>query len=141
MNYHPGDVIFVPQQSYFHGLAWYLDGPYWGSPLKIAPPPTTPWKKVYKRLGPTIVQKLDLMPVKAIIDDKPFKILTGTMPSKDAPDARRVWLVSIQRADLPKDYPPKTIGDLKKQFTVGKSVQISLYAERQQTVLGSAGNL
>jgi hypothetical protein len=87
------------------------------------------------------VQKLDLMPVKAIIDDKPFKILTGTMPSKDAPDARRVWLVSIQRADLPKDYPPKTIGGLKKQFTVGKSVQISLYAARPQGAMNPPGNL
>jgi mannosyltransferase len=140
-NYRRGDVILVPQQSYFHGLAWYLDGPHWGSPLKIAPPPSPPWQKVYARLGPTLVRKLDLMPDKTIIEDKPFSILTGTAPSKDAPNAQRYWLVSISRADLPENYPPKMIGSLRKQFSVGKSIHISLYADRRQTIMTQPSGL
>jgi mannosyltransferase len=136
-NYQPGDVIFVPQAGYFHGLAWYLDGPRWGSPLKIAPPPSASWRKVYAKLGPNLVQRLELQPQTEIIDNKSFKLLTGTTPARDVPDAKRIWLVTADAADLPKGYPPPAIGVLRQQVVIGKHVQVSLYANYVQFLSGS----
>lgn len=137
-NYRPGDAVFAPQLSYFHGLAWYLDGPHWGSPLKIAPPPSPAWRKVYAVLGPNLVQRLQLMPETEVINNEPFKLLTGTAPARDVPNSRRIWLVYTEEADLPKHYPPSAIGVLRKQQTVGKHAQVSLYAMQPQHLIGSA---
>ena len=61
-NYQAGDIVYVPQQSNFWGLAWYLEGPEWGSPLTVAAPPSAQWQSLYAKLGQHLVAVLGLMP-------------------------------------------------------------------------------
>ena len=111
----PGDVVMVPQLSMFWGMAWYLDGPDWGSPLAIAPLPSRPWQAVYRRLGPHLVERLRLMPTgDTVAAPGGLTLLVGSDGSAvlRAAAAPGIWLVTRARADLPSGYPSSRIGAL-----------------------------
>jgi len=111
----PGDVVFIPQQSMFWGMAWYLDGPHWGSPLAIANPPSPAWQGVYRHLGPRLLTLLHLVPTgQAVAAPGGLTLLIGNDSSSQAAQGRRVWLVTNDRADLAAGFPPDSFGDLRR---------------------------
>jgi hypothetical protein len=131
-NYRPGDIVYVPQQSDFWGMAWYLTGPAWGSPLRIAAPPTAPWRKVYSKLGRGTVAALDLMPQTQLLDKNGFKILTGAASADQTSGAKRIWLVAVPGVRLPA--LPKELGGLPQQWRRNRNTWMTLYAAERQFV-------
>jgi hypothetical protein len=115
-----GDAVWAPQPSMFWGLAHYLAGPDWGSPLAIAPMPNAAWSRIYDRLGPRLVAALGLQPATQSLtvpaDDGhgALTLLIGPAEAQAAATHPRVWLATVPRADLPPGLPPETIGALHK---------------------------
>ena len=110
----PGDIVYVPQQSMFWGMARYLVGPRWGSALAVSAPPNPAWQRVYNRLGPGLVAMLHLQPVTQTLSTPDGLVLLVGPESPDrASSGRRVWLVTYDRADLPVGFPPRALGGLK----------------------------
>jgi len=122
----PGDVVYVPQMSIFWGMAWYLDGPNWGSPLAIAQAPSPEWQRVYDRLGPTLVGALGLMPTTQVLKSGDLVLVTGRNGVPANIPATRVWLVTYKRADLPRGLPGDTLGALQRASTHPFSVLTDL---------------
>ncbi len=131
-NYRPGDVIFVPQPSIFWGMAWDLAGPDWGSTFAIAAKPSPQWLSVYRKLGPRIVEALHLMPDTQVLEKNGYRIVVGTESADQTADARRIWLVTLPRADLPRDYPPPALNGLTLQWQDKYQIWTTLYAPTPQ---------
>lgn len=124
-----GDVVYVPQNSMFWGMAWYLNGPEWGSPLDIASPPNAEWQHLLSRLGPRLVESLHLMPkTQTILLTNGLTLATGAYSVPKGERERRVWLVTYERADLPPGLPPDHFGTLGKSSELQfSSLVVSLY--------------
>jgi mannosyltransferase len=133
-NYKPGDIVYAPQPSIFGGLAWYLEGPHWGSPLAIAQPPSPQWRKVYDKLGPGLVGMLGLEPKTQILHGKNATLLIGNNSADQAAGASRIWLVTVDRADLKPGYPPPQLGGLPSQWSRQGRLRVNLYAASPQQV-------
>ncbi len=133
-NYKPGDIVYVPQTSYFTGLAWYLEGPHWGSPLAIAPPPSPQWRKVYDKLGPRLVGMLGLEPQSQIVHGKNATLLIGNDSADQAAGATRVWMVTAPRGDLKDGYPPPELNGLRPQWSKRERLWTTLYAASPQEI-------
>ncbi|MBW8708302.1 MAG: glycosyltransferase family 39 protein [Alphaproteobacteria bacterium] len=133
-NYRPGDIIYVPQEANFWGIAWYLVGPGWGSPLRIAAPPSAQWRKVYDKLGPGMVAQLGLMPETQILDRNGFKLLTGPGSADQARGARRIWVVTLPGGDPMTGQPPLFLDDLPQQWHRHQNTWVTLYAAEKQLV-------
>lgn len=133
-NYKPGDFVYVPQPSIFGGMAWYLEGPHWGSPLVIAPPPSPQWRKVYDRLGPRLVGMLGLEPKSQILHGKNVTLLIGNNSADQAVGAARVWLVTVPRGDLKDGYPPPDLNGLRPQWSKRERLWTTLYAASPQEI-------
>jgi mannosyltransferase len=133
-NYKPGDIVYIPQQSDFWGMAWYLAGPAWGSPLKIAAPPSAQWRKVYSKLGRNTVAALGLMPETQLLDKNGFKLLTGAAPASQTAGAKRIWLVAVPGAGWPAGYLPKEVSGLPQQWRRDRDTWVTLYAAEPQHV-------
>jgi mannosyltransferase len=133
-NYQKGDLIFTPQMSVFRGLAWYLVGPNWGSVLDIGAPPSAQWRSIFTRLGPRIVNALHLLPKTQILEGGRFRILNDEVADQ-AHGATRVWLLTMDRADLPTGYPPATLNGLPQQWSDRTQTWIALYASKPQTLI------
>lgn len=131
-NYKPGDIVYAPQPSIFGGLAWYLEGPHWGSPLAIAAKPSPQWRKVYDKLGPDLVAILGLEPKSQILHGKNVTLLVGNDSADQAAGASRIWLVTVNRADLKPGYPPRDLDGLASQWSQPGRLQINLYASSPQ---------
>lgn len=115
----PGDIVYVPQQSMFWGMARYLVGPRWGSALAVSAPPNLAWQRVYDRLGPRFVALLGLQPrTQTLTAPDGLTLLIGPNSQERASRATRVWLVTYDRADLPTDFPPRDLGALKPREVV-----------------------
>lgn len=111
----PGDIVYVPQNSMFWGMAWYLGGPDWGSPLDIASPPNAQWQHILSRIGPRLVESLHLMPkTQAILLPNGLTLATGGYSVPQGERGRRVWLITYERVDLPPGMPPDHFGTLGK---------------------------
>jgi len=125
----PGDAIYVPQASMFWGLAWYLAGPDWGSPLEVASQPSMQWQHVYARLGARITGLLHLTPTTQVLElPGQVSMIVGDGSEPLAEAHRRVWLVTYQRADLPEGYPPSRLGALERRRDIRySSLVVSLY--------------
>lgn len=133
-NYKPGDIVYVPQPSVFGGMAWYLEGSHWGSPLAIAAKPSPQWRKVYNRLGPRLVDMLGLEPQSQILHGKNATLLIGNDSADQAAGATRVWLVTVQRADLKDGYPPPDLNGLRPQWSKRERLWTTLYAASPQQI-------
>ncbi|HKU55225.1 MAG TPA: glycosyltransferase family 39 protein [Rhizomicrobium sp.] len=127
-NYKPGDIVYAPQPSVFGGLAWYLEGPRWGSPLEIAAKPSPQWRKVYDKLGPELVGILGLEPKTQFIRGKNVTLLVGNGSADQAKGASRVWLVVVSRADLAPGYPPADLNGLQPRWSRRDRLWTILYA-------------
>ncbi|MEO8301875.1 MAG: hypothetical protein ABI608_08775 [Rhizomicrobium sp.] len=134
-NYKTGDIVYVPQPSYFGGLAWYLEGPHWGSPLAIAQPPSPQWRKVYDRLGPRLVTILGLEPQSQFVHGKNATLLIGNNSADQTAGASRIWLVTAPRADLKAGYPPPELNGLRPQWSRHERLSTTLYASSPQRVI------
>lgn len=134
-NYKQGDIVYAPQPSIFGGLAWYLEGPHWGSPLAIAAKPSPQWRKVYDKLGPKLVGMLGLEPQTQFIRGKNATLLVGKDSADQAAGAARVWLVVVQRADLPEGYPPPELNGLPSQWSQPGRLHLTLYASSPQEIV------
>lgn len=111
----PGDAVYAPQRSMFLGMAWYLGGPNWGQSLSISAPPSPQWQKVYALLGPELVKALGLLPVtQSVTLPDGLTLLVGAEAEPRAGQARRTWMITVPRADLPPGMPPDQLGDLRK---------------------------
>lgn len=136
-NLKPGDIVYAPQPSIFGGLAWYLEGPNWGSPLAIAAKPSPQWRKVYDKLGPQLVGILGLEPKTQFIRGKNATLLVGNDSADQAAGATRVWLVTVDRRDLKDGYPPPELNGLHPQWSKPGRLRTTLYASSPQTVVGA----
>lgn len=134
-NYRQGDIVYAPQPSIFGGLAWYLEGPRWGSPLAIAPPPSPQWRKVYDKLGTRLVGLLGLEPQTQILHGKNVTMLIGNGSADQAAGASRIWLVTVPRADLKPGYPPPQFHGLVPQWSQQERLEVTLYAASPQKII------
>ena len=130
----PEDVVYAPQLSIFWGMAWYLAGPQWGSALMIANPPTAQWRRVYTFLGPWLVDLLQLMPrTQTVPLHNGARLVVGNDSISQVTEAaRRIWLITYQRADLPDDFPPDSLGPFPKSREVRHgSLTVSFYESHE----------
>ena len=134
-NYRPGDMVFVPQWSTFEGMAWYLVGPDWGSPLAIAAPPSPQWRKLYGMLGPRLVRIMHLEPEGQLINRGGFRMLTGNESAGQAVGASRIWLLTEPSIDLKPGYPPPVLNGLRQQWSDHNHTWVTLYAATPQAVV------
>src|SRR5207248_1965105 len=92
------DVILVPEAEAFWGLAWYLIGPNWGSPLAVQDPSpeslSEKWSKILDWLGPVWRTRLHLEPGTRMISYNEAYLIIGLSASPIVTDAKRVWLVN-----------------------------------------------
>jgi hypothetical protein len=124
-----GDVVYVPQQSMFWGMAWYLIGPDWGSALAVSGATDAPWRRVYQRLGPRLIALLHLEPTTQIlVAPHGLVLLVGPTSQDQAAKAHRIWLVTYDRADLPAGFPPASLGALTRgTSTPIQQLTVTLY--------------
>lgn len=128
----PGDVVWAPQQDVFCGMAWYLAGAGWGSPITVSaplPPQSRRWK-IFDFLGPYLTEKLQLIPkYQAITAKGGLPILVSAASRAQAEQAKRVWLVTFApRGDLPADLPGDALGPLRRSESFSfPPVQLNLY--------------
>src|SRR5205823_2677139 len=94
----PGDVILVPEAEAFWGLAWYLIGPDWGSPLSVqdASPGNSSeqWTKILERMGPVWRARLHLEPRTRGLSADGALFLVGLSIPPILANTKRVWLVN-----------------------------------------------
>ncbi|HEX4272525.1 MAG TPA: hypothetical protein VHZ32_14110 [Rhizomicrobium sp.] len=133
-NWQPGDIVFVPQLSMFWGTAWYLAGSDWRSPLAIEAPPSPQWQKLFRLLGPRLVKIMHLTPEGQLLRAGDIRILTGNDSAPQAQGARRIWLLTVPRADLKPGYPPPSLNGLTPQWSDRTHLWVTLYAAAPQTV-------
>lgn len=124
-----GDIVYVPQQSMFWGMARYLVGPEWGSALAISGTPNAAWQRMYARLGPRLVRLLYLEPkTQTVMAPDGLELLVGPVSLPQIAGARRVWLITYERADLPSGFPPKVLGTLHEAEVVPvQQLTVALY--------------
>ena len=127
----PGDIVYVPQQSMFWGMARYMDPDRRAWQLQIAPGLTPEWRRMYDRLGPWFVSTFKLEPQGQILQPPSGPpLLVGNDSLQQAAQAHRVWLVtySLRRVDLPRWFPAATIGTLRPSTTATTGfLNITLY--------------
>jgi mannosyltransferase len=92
----PGDVVFIPDADTFWGIAWYLVGPDWGSPLRVQDPSdfSQKWVRILDRLGPLWRQRLDLDPTTRTLRYDGATLVIGVSIPAVVANATRVWLVN-----------------------------------------------
>jgi hypothetical protein len=97
-NLKQGDVILVPEAEAFWGLAWYLVGPNWGSPLAVQDPSpesvSEKWTRILDWLGPVWCGRLNLEPRTRIVSHNGTDLIVGLSGSPLVQNAKRVWLVN-----------------------------------------------
>jgi len=92
----PGDVIYAPKWVHFWGVARYLIGPDWGSPLEVQDPIMTDrWRRILDALGPIWSQRLKLEPITRRVTYQGVPLIIGESDARlVAEEAHRVFLVS-----------------------------------------------
>jgi hypothetical protein len=101
----PGDVVFVPENVTYWGIAWYLVGPRWGTPLDVQDPDpamqsrSATWTKVLTWLGPDNRRRLHLEPRTRAVSFRGAPVIVGWSTPPEIATAPRVWLVNRHGAD------------------------------------------
>jgi hypothetical protein len=130
-----GDVILVPEAEAFWGLAWYLVGPNWGSPLAVQDPSpdsvSEKWTRILDWLGPSWRARLNLEPRTRVVPHDGADLIVGLSVSQLVENAKRVWLVNYANNRHPRvrvsgfqEYQQKAFGSLTVQLlTVSTSIE------------------
>jgi len=96
-NVQMGDIVYIPNQVTYWGIARYLVGPRWGSLLEVQDPvdpdKSRLWPGIYRRLGPRILERLHLIPRTRRTDGFRAPLYIGWSPLPEAKNARVIWLV------------------------------------------------
>ena len=129
-----GDVVWVPQMSVFWGIAWYMAGAHWGNPVTVSEPfrEGSGWWKLFDRMGPDLVRKLDLLPERQMITTPDgTQMFIGLKSEPTVTQAKRVWLVTFApRNDVPADMPGDKLDTLHRVETHNYTqIQLNLYAQ------------
>lgn len=129
----PGDVVWAPQPSVFWGMVHYLAPNDRSSSLKIRPKlrAQSGWWKVFDRLGPTLTNKLDLIPSSQTITTQDgLRIVIG-MDSHPKPEGKgRLWVVTFPRPDLaPSILEDRVRGWQEIRSLSSPPLEVSLYNE------------
>jgi mannosyltransferase len=123
-----GDVVYVPLNFAFWGMAWYAIGPDWGSPLAIqggsALDCNDRWCAILHRLGPVWRQRLHLQPLTNVINYHGVEFIVGWAVPPQVLRARRVWLVNLQSFNHPE--PVRLDGHLAEEWTDGRGLTVQL---------------
>lgn len=100
----PGDVIYIPDYVTFWGVARYLIGPEWGSPLDVEDPSnpdrSQKWPGIYQRLGPRALEMLHLLPRTRRVDGFSAPLFIGWSPLAELRDAKTVWIAGLRDSPL-----------------------------------------
>ena len=104
----PGEIVYVPENVTYWGVARYLVGPEWGSILKIQDPErpdfSEAWKKIYARLGTQKLQWLGLVPDARQIASPVGPLVIGWSPLPALQTAHSFWMVGNNEID-PLNFP------------------------------------
>jgi hypothetical protein len=105
----PGDMVYVPENFTFWGVARYLKGADWGSPLAVqdaaAPDNSERWKSLLAKLGPEWRNRLNLEPRGRTIDVGGSPLVVGWSRPAEIDRAQRVWLVTHESDEFGKVAP------------------------------------
>jgi mannosyltransferase len=100
-----GEIVYIPSHNTFWGMARYLIGPEWGSPLRVQDPSnpdrSDKWPWIYSRLGMSRLENLGLAPETRRLDGFKVPLYVGWSP---LPEAKTMdsWVVgqTYDRLDL-----------------------------------------
>jgi mannosyltransferase len=124
----PGDAIYVPENFSFWGIARYLKGPYWGSPLAIQDPVTPNfskfWHTLLAKLGPDWRKRLHLEPQNRMIVIRGSPMVIGWSQPIEIDRAERVWLVTSVTHDLDKIPPLDSFAEVSRREFDGLTVHL-----------------
>jgi hypothetical protein len=127
-NLKEGDVILVPETEAFWGLAWYLIGPSWGSPLAVqdsSPESVSEkWARILDWLGPVWCARLNLEPRTRVVSHNGTDLIVGLSDSPRVENAKRLWLVNYANNRHPHVRLP---GFEESQRTAFGSLTVQLF--------------
>jgi len=102
----PGDVVYIPDNFQYWGIAWYAIGPDWGSPLSVQGNSSLDcndrWCGILESLGPWWRQRLHLEPTTRIVWHNNIPFIVGWTIPDQVGHASRVWLITVPGSDYPK---------------------------------------
>jgi mannosyltransferase len=94
----PGDVIYIPNNVTFWGIARYLIGADWGSPLAVQDSDpvnySDRWNQVLHWLGPRWRARLRLEPTTRSIAYGKNQMIVGWSVPPEVATTKRIWLVN-----------------------------------------------
>jgi hypothetical protein len=127
----PDDLVYVPDNFYYWGLAWYAIGPDWGSPLSVQG--NSPldcndrWCVILERLGPVWRKRLHLEPTTRVVWRNNIPFFVGRMVPNEVHQASRVWLVDVPGEDYPD--PAKIKSKVVQDWTDHRGLRIRLLSD------------
>ena len=93
----PGDIVWVPEYASFWGMARYMVGPDWGSPLDIQDPVNPDrsrrWPEIYRKLGPERLKQLHLAPLTRRLDGFKVPVFVGWTELPAVRTADVIWVL------------------------------------------------
>lgn len=112
-----GDVVWVPERVGFWGVARYLVGPRWGSPLEVQEPePTERWARALSRLPPAWRRSLHLEGEHPDLITGDLTLCLGARPPDVVRSAHRVWVMDEDGTTLRDDV---TLAEQSRSFHRG----------------------
>lgn len=93
-NSKPGDVVVIPNVSVYWGIMRYAVDSDWGRPLTTMPIKSNEaWSKLKIKLGPHLVQLLELNPKTDYIEHNGVRYVIGTEARHHLENTSRAWVV------------------------------------------------
>jgi hypothetical protein len=106
----PGDVVYVPSIYDYWGVARYIAGSGWGSPLEVqdlvleqAAPHK--WGTVLEWLGPAWRERLGLEPETNYIEHEDIRLYVGFGALDDVLEQAPRRILVVYRTDTPRPWP------------------------------------